>query len=99
MYGSDSALLHFFAQASYFSCDFHHGCRLQRLLKSSMVRKWYILLNEFLPCHCHYALTARMAEWYRASASRAVDSDLIPSWVKPTTLKLAFTASLLDAQR
>ena len=34
----------------------------------------------------------------RASASVAVDLDLILSRVKPMTLKLVFTASLLDAQ-
>ena len=34
----------------------------------------------------------------RASASVAVDSDLIPSRVKPVTLALVFAASLLDAQ-
>ena len=34
----------------------------------------------------------------RASASGAVDLGLIPSRVKPMTLKLVFTASLLDAQ-
>ena len=39
-----------------------------------------------------------MAEWYRASVSCAVDSGLIPSRVKPMTLKLVLTASLLDAQ-
>ena len=39
-----------------------------------------------------------MAEWYEASVSGAVDSGLIPSRVKPMTLKLIFTASLLDAQ-
>ena len=33
-----------------------------------------------------------------ASASGAVDSSLIPSRVKPITLKLVFTASLLNAQ-
>ena len=33
-----------------------------------------------------------------ASTSRAVDLGLIPSRVKPMTLKLVFTASLLDAQ-
>ena len=43
-------------------------------------------------------LTAQMAEWYRASVSGAVDSGLISSRVKPMTLKLVFTASLLDAQ-
>ena len=39
-----------------------------------------------------------MAEWYRASTSGAVDLGLIPSRVKPMTVKLVFTASLLDAQ-
>ena len=43
-------------------------------------------------------ITAQMAEWYRASASVGVDSGLIPSPVKPITLKLVFTTSLLDAQ-
>ena len=32
----------------------------------------------------------------RASASEAVDSGLILSWVKPMILKLIFLASLLD---
>ena len=39
-----------------------------------------------------------MAEWYKESVSRAVDSGLIPSRVKPMTLKLVFTATLLDGQ-
>ena len=34
----------------------------------------------------------------RASASGAVDSGLTPSRDKPMTVKLVFTASLLDAQ-
>ena len=34
----------------------------------------------------------------RASASGAVHLGLIPSRVKPMTLKLVFTASLLDAR-
>ena len=34
----------------------------------------------------------------RASASRSVDSGSIPSQVEQITLKLLFTASLLDAQ-
>ena len=33
-----------------------------------------------------------------ASVSGAIDSGLIPSRVKPMTLKVVFTASLLDAQ-
>ena len=47
--------------------------------------------------HGQYS-TVQMVEWYRASVSLAVDSGLIPSRVKPVTLKLVFTASLLDAQ-
>ena len=43
-------------------------------------------------------MTAQMAEWHRASVSWAVDSSLIPSRVKPMTIKLVFTASLLDTQ-
>ena len=35
----------------------------------------------------------------RVSASEAVDRGLIPSWVKFITLKLVFTAALLDPQR
>ena len=34
----------------------------------------------------------------RASTSGAVNSGLIPSRVKPMTLQLVFTASLLDSQ-
>ena len=43
-------------------------------------------------------ITDQMAEWYRASASGSVDWGLIPSRVKPMTLKLVYTASLLDVQ-
>ena len=48
-----------------------------------------------------------MTEWVKkvfvppfpaAFASGAVDLGLIPSQVKPITLKLVFTASLLDVQ-
>ena len=41
--------------------------------------------------------TVKMAD--RASACGDVDSSLIPSLVKSETSILAFTASLLDAQR
>ena len=37
----------------------------------------------------------RMVE---GSTSQAVDFGFIPGWVKPMTLKLVFTASMLDAQ-
>ena len=35
----------------------------------------------------------------RASATEAVDSDSIPGRVKPKTIKLEFTAFLLDVQQ
>ena len=44
------------------------------------------------------SIRAQMAEWYGASVSGVVDSSLIPSRVKPMTLKLVFPASLLDVQ-
>ena len=37
-------------------------------------------------------------KWVQASSDGRVVSGLIPSRVKPMTLKLVFTASLLDAQ-
>ena len=40
----------------------------------------------------------RQARVVRASASGAVDLGLIPSRAKPMTLKLVFTAYLLDTQ-
>ena len=49
-------------------------------------------------CDRHLAGNGSGGRVVRASASLAVDSSLIPSEVKPTTLKLIFTASLLDAQ-
>ena len=49
--------------------------------------------------HTHNGRVPPMAEWYRASASVAGDSGLIPSRVKPMTLNLLFTASLLDVQQ
>ena len=39
-----------------------------------------------------------MAEWYRASVSGSVDLGFAPSRITPMTLKLVFTASLLDVQ-
>ena len=48
----------------------------------------------FLASHC-YCLDGQLV---RASASEAVDLGLIPSAVQPITLKLVFTAFLLDTQ-
>ena len=52
-------------------------------------------IHEFHTCTDAKQLRRPML---RASASGAVDLGLIPSRVKPMTLKLVFTASLLDAQ-
>ena len=38
-----------------------------------------------------------MAEWYRASVSSAVDSGLIPSRIKPMTLKLVQLTCLMHS--
>ena len=47
--------------------------------------------------HCGMKLLC-LRKMVRAFTSGAVDLSLIPSRVKPMTLKLVFTASLLDAQ-
>ena len=46
--------------------------------------------------HRHATISGRMD---RASATEAVDSGSIPGRVKPTTVKLVLTASLLDVQQ
>ena len=48
----------------------------------------------------HYAKTFNSSDGrvVRVSASEAVDSGLISSRVEPMTIKLVFTASLLDTQ-
>ena len=55
------------------------------------------LTNRRCMGHCN-ASDSQMAEWYGASASGTVHLDFIPRWVTTMTLKLVFTASLLDAQ-
>ena len=55
---------------------------------------------RFFPIFCKvsvHLLDSSNGRMVRASTVRAVDSGLIPSRVKPMTLKLVFTASLLDA--
>ena len=64
---------------------------------SRTVLQIFGLLKSILPASKSF-ITAQMAEWYGASASGAVDLGLISSRVKPMTLKLPFTASLLDVQ-
>ena len=61
------------------------------------------LLNCFY-CEDHYfvalieCLNSSDGRVVRASASGAVDSGVMTSRVKPMTLKLVFTAALLDVQ-
>ena len=52
----------------------------------------------FEPKHTASKLNSSDSRVVRASDSGAVNLGLIPSRVKPMTLKLLFTASLLDAQ-
>ena len=46
----------------------------------------------------NFDTTDQMAECYRASASGSVDLGFNYEFGQPMTLKLVFTASLLDAQ-
>ena len=52
--------------------------------------------HESLKCKLFNSLDGAVD---RASASGTVVSGLVPSRVKPMTLKLVFTVSLLDAQQ
>ena len=56
-------------------------------------------LSNWAQCRHRLATAAIYDRMVRAFASGAVDSSLIPSRVKPMTLKLVLAASLLDAQR
>ena len=56
------------------------------------------LLNPWMHNQDQFDLDSSDGREVRASASGAVNLGLIPSRVKPMTLKLVFTASLLDAQ-
>ena len=66
----------------------NHGSSTEAIL---LVRGDFKIANNI------FLITAQMAAWYRASASVALDLGLIPIRVKPVTLKLVFTVSLLDA--
>ena len=56
------------------------------------------MLYEWQPIRPSGSFNSSDGRVDRASASEAVDSGSIPSRVKPMTLKLVFTASLLDVQ-
>ena len=51
--------------------------------------------SKFVFCVASCSSDSRVVR-ERASASEAVDSGLVASQVKPMTVKLVFTASLLD---
>ena len=65
-------------------------CGLATLLKLD-IRFLLLSIQKF-------TMTAQMARVVKAFASGTVDLGLIPSRVKPMTLKLVFTASCLTAQ-
>ena len=62
------------------------------------MRNSYLQKGETLNKSGNFFHNSSNCREIRASASGIVDLGLIPSRVKPMTLKLVFTASLLDAQ-
>ena len=58
----------------------------------------FIILNQPRNSQKNIHICIRDGQVVTASVSGAVDSGLIPSRVKPMTLKLVFTVSQLDAQ-
>ena len=57
-----------------------------------------IVIDNQLTFESHIYFHSSDGRVVRASATGAADSNSIPSRVKPMTLKLVFTASLLDVQ-
>ena len=68
--------------------------------QDAILNRWRECFSDFLnPIDAAYDLLHNSAgRVVRASAAGAVDWGLIPGRIKPMTLKLVFTASLLDAQ-
>ena len=76
-----------------------HGvfCTAWRISKNGITGKAYNYSITLFDCK-FFKLNSSDDPVVRASASEVVDSGLIPSRVIPMTLKLVFTASLLDVQ-
>ena len=58
----------------------------------------YVLVDNSSTTVATNSMNSSDGQVVRAFASRTADLGLIPSRVKPITLKLVFTAFLLDAQ-
>ena len=71
----------------------HAACEIILCGPWALTEKLTLLYNNI-----EWAFNSSDGRVIRASALGAVDSGLIPSWVKPMTSKLVFTASVLDAQ-
>ena len=66
------------------------SCNIEKIMQG--LRDW----QTFIVSIC--ITNSRDGQVVRASASRAVDSGLIPSRIKPMTFKLFFSVSPLEAQ-
>ena len=82
-----------------FSSARGHNLRKRKLGHSNTLDASIALYDQMFGKHLDLLPNSDSSDgrMVKASASGAVDSDLIPSRVKPMTLKLVFTASLLDA--
>ena len=84
-------LLDVFGQLVYQGLDMGRG-RKHNILQEAVTKSCCEIANNIL------VITTQLAEWYTAYASGALHLDLLPNRVKPMTLKLVFTVSLLDAK-
>ena len=75
-------------------CILSGSCYAQLIRSIGVLLYFALIVFDICVNHCLNISDGRVV---RASASGAVDSSLIPIWVKPMTLKLVFTSSLLDA--
>ena len=73
--------------------------RFDRQLPHNYNMWWLVVPISYLGLQCSFRSNSSDRRVVRASASGAVGSGLIPIRVKPMTLKLVFTASLLDVQQ
>ena len=84
------------------TAQFHFAFPSNGLLITSIILldfcRGFSVLHRFVITIINFNSSNGRVVRARASALGAVDLDYIPNRVKPMTLKLAFTASLLDAQ-